>query len=168
MKLKVVATGIILALSALNPVFAYDKTDEKIIRQDVAKMKKATLTQDMTPVIAMMPESFFQALAKETKLSVQELKDKMLAESKETSQAIKELNASMDYTLHWNQQKVLKSKTGRDYVWIPTTTRFNSLEINGTLIAIKDNGQWYYLQYQPQLKSVIQKAYPDIKLPKKQ
>lgn len=49
---------------------------------------------------------------------VQQIKDKMLKVSQETSESIKEFNAKLNYIPHCKKQKILKSKIGRDYVLI--------------------------------------------------
>ncbi|SSY80469.1 hypothetical protein [Alysiella crassa] len=170
MKTKSFLSSMVLVAFLASPAlsFAYDEQDEKTIRADVAKMKVATLKHDVKSIMPMMPQAFFDTLSKETNTPISKIKQEMLKQGEETARDAKELNASLDYVIHWKKQRVLKSKTGRDYVLLPTTTRLNGLEIKGNLIAIKENdGKWYYLQYQPIFKSVIQKAYPDLKvLPK--
>lgn len=154
---KQLTITMLLVLPLSMPAFAYDKKDEQMIKQDINKMLTAIDDGKYSVFVELMPEPFLRQLAKQNKLSLQKTKEMMTMGA--------EMMGSMDMTfeVHTNKIKPHQSSTGRDFAFIPTTTTVDEITVNGKMLAIKDNQKWYYLQYQPEHKLLIQRAYPDIK-----
>lgn len=154
------ASMTLISLSLSNPAFAYSKKDEQTIKKDIETMQQALTDSDHDTFLAVMPERFLQALAKEHNISMDQLKELL----KLSLSMINDLDAQFE--AHTDKIKPYKSSTGRDYALIPTTTLMGDageIVIEGNTLAIKDNGKWYYLQYQKEHETIIKKAFPDIK-----
>lgn len=144
--------GMILSV----PAFAYDKNDEQIIRQDLAKMQHAMKNKNGKVMVDMMPEPVLQKMAEAMKVSLAEFRKMMVAMSKSM------VNLNIKFQANLAKAQVHQSKTGRDYVFIPTKTTVDGATVNGKMLAIKDNGKWSYLTWQTHHKDLLKKAYPDI------
>lgn len=152
----------VMGLLLSTSVFAYDKNDEQTIRQDITQMQNAIQNKDGNAgqvVVDMMPEPIFKEMAKTLDLSVSDMKELMVGMAGGMSELEIQFQADLD------KIQVHQSETGRDYAFIPTVTTTEGIEVKGKLFAVKDNGKWFYLNWQNQdrYKSWIKKAYPDIK-----
>lgn len=155
-RLFVAVVGALLSASA----FAYDKNDEQTIRQDIKKMKQAVKEKNGKVVVDMMPEPVLKEMAKMLDLPVADTK-KMLVDM---TQSMADFEIKMQADL--GKIKVYQSKTGRDYVFVPTVTTVSGVAVKGKLFGVKDQGKWSYMSWQEQHKNMVKKAYPDIqKLP---
>lgn len=162
MKLKFVVASVMLALSTLNPVFAYDKTDERIIQTSIEKMIKDAKNNNVEGIFAFMPPKFFDVMAKEVKMKPSELKKRLLDFSKNVLDGLELEEVHYD----WKSAKVQKSTTGREYLLINSRVKFkeSSAVSRGKLLAIKDDGKWYFMRVDGEGHvNIIKKAYPDMK-----
>lgn len=158
MKNGIVLAAMSLLLSA--PAWAYDKNDENIIRQDIAKMQNAMKKQNGKLFVDMMPEPILKQMAPSLGMS--------LADTKKLLAGMASGMAGTDIRFRANLAKiqVYQSKTGRDYVFIPTTTTMDGLTVEGKMFGVKDKGKWSYITWQDRYKTWVKTAYPDIqKLP---
>lgn len=147
-----------LLLSA--PALAYDKNDEQIIQQDIAKMHAAMKNQNGQVFVDMMPEPILKQMAKSLGMNLADTKE-LLADM-----ASGMAGTDIQFRADLAKIKVYQSKTKRDYVFIPTTTTMDGVAVEGKMFGVKDKGKWSYITWQDRYKKWVKTAYPDIqKLP---
>lgn len=161
MKLKFVVVSVILALSVFNPVFAYDKTDERMIQTSIEKLKKDAKNNDVEGIFELMPPKFFDVMAKEANMKPRELKKRLLDFSKRVLDGLVLEDVHYDF----KSAKVQKSITGREYLLINSRVKFEGAPVSRSkLLAIKDDGKWYFMRMESKTHAdMIKKAYPDMK-----
>lgn len=156
MLFKKMSMAIVLSAS-ISMAFAYDDNDKKAIQKDIKTMQTAYSKQQYKQVINMMPPTFLKVIAQQQGISETEVRQLMQTGAKML------MNMKPTMKTHFHQAKVQQSKTGRDYVLIPVVVDVSGFSTEGTLLAIKEDNKWYYVQLNPTQTPLIQKAYPDIK-----
>lgn len=142
------------------PALAYDKNDEKIIQQDIAKMHDAMKNQNGQVFVDMMPEPILKQMAKSLGMNLADTKELLAGMASGMS------GTDIQFRADLAKIKVYQSKTKRDYIFIPTTTTMDGVAVEGKMFGVKDNGKWSYITWQDRYKKWVKTAYPDIqKLP---
>ncbi|SOD73469.1 hypothetical protein SAMN02746062_02257 [Alysiella filiformis DSM 16848] len=164
MKMKVLhQNALLLGMMTLllsAPVLAYDKNDEQVIQQDIAKMHDAMKKQNGQVFVDMMPEPILKQMAKSLGMNLADTKALLAGMASGMS------GTDVQFRANLAKIKVYQSKTKRDYVFIPTTTTMDGVAVEGKMFGVKDNGKWSYITWQDRYKKWVKIAYPDIqKLP---
>lgn len=159
--MKSVITASVLALGLVfgSASHAYDKKDEAEIRTSLEIIKEHAKNNNVEAVMNAMPPKLLNVFAEVSGVSVQKIKDDI---KREVAQEV-EQNRDFDAKYDMNRAKIYRSPQGRDYLTIPTTTRVGGLVIGSQILAIKDDGRWYFADISDgEGISMIKRAYPDL------
>lgn len=157
--IKLFVTTSFITLSAT--AVAYDKQDETIIGQKMQIVEGSLKNGDVKPIFEVMPPKIFAAMGKDFDLTGEQMKDRMLKMAAHTTSQLDLSKASYQYRL--DKAKVLTSKSGRDYVIIPTKFTSNGSTVKSHIVAVKDDNNWYVVRVDLPLHiKLLKQAYPDI------
>lgn len=109
-----------------------------------------------------MPEKFLTYLAKKGSMSVNELKNVTIKMMSKLTDNMKIIENSYDF----ENVKVGKTETGRNYVIIPTkvTILYDGQKISGEgkTMAFEDGNKWYIINYEKEYMIFLKDVYPDL------
>ena len=109
-----------------------------------------------------MPEKFLTYLAKKASVSTNELKNVTIKKMNQMTSNMKIIENTYDF----ENVKVGKTETGRNYAIIPTkvTIIYNGQKINGEgkTMAFEDENKWYIINFDKDFIFFIKGVYPDL------
>ena len=109
-----------------------------------------------------MPEKFLTYLAKKGSMSVNELKNITIKMMSKLTDNMKIIENTYDF----ENVKVGKTETGRNYVIIPTkvTILYDGQKISGEgkTMAFEDGNKWYIINYEKEYMIFLKDVYPDL------
>lgn len=159
MKPIITASVLVLGLMFSSVGHAYDKKDEDMIRTSLEMMKEHAKHNSVEAVMNVMPPKLFDVFAEVSGISVEEIKDDI---GKEVAHEVgQHRDSEVGYDM--SRAKIYRSPQERDYLIIPTSTRVYDVVIEGHILAVKDDGKWYFVNIADgESIGMIKKAYPDL------
>lgn len=143
----------LLGLLFTSSAFAYSPADEAQIQKDIALMNRYTKTGDMVKLFEMSPPKVSQYIIQKSGKSAKEIKavfanmGKMMADKKNR------------YTADVKNGKVSKTKDGVEYVVMNAKSTMLGMQMQDKLVAIFENGKWYYVRPNGNQADVLQELY---------
>lgn len=144
--------------------YAFEPEQVQSLEQRLDTLKQQTLAGNSSITVEMMPPAFFQSMSAQFNIPAEKLKQQLLQQViKYTAQV-----QLQDYQYDLNNLKLTSTETNRIYGFIPTKLMLQLLsngkneQIKGYLFAVQENGEWYFLSWEPQYTEIILKMYPDI------
>ena len=126
------------------------------------KLSKETIAGNYKQSFDEMPEKFLTYLAKKGSMSVNELKNLTIKTMSKLTDNMKIIENTYDF----ENVKVGKTETGRNYAIIPTkvTIIYNGQKINGEgkTMAFEDGNKWYIINYEKEYMIFLKDVYPDL------
>jgi len=112
--------------------------------------------------IKAMPPAVVESLAKQANMPREEL-EKVLTEMVASLGQAAKVEA---YSYQLDKTVAQKSKNGRDYVFIPNQLKANmqgqNIAIDGYLLALKEAGKWYFVNWDQQYVPLLKQVYSDL------
>ena len=168
--LKLSALSLALPVSMLlasSSAMAFDTQDRATLEQQIKQISQSTEDLNFDRVLSMMPPKVLAYFAQKTGLPVASVKQMLAEQTKQVVADLAKDNMKISYMADLNHAKIHQSKLGHDYLIIPTEFDMmnddTGMEMTGTLLAIKDEGQWYLMRLDGQSHlDIIKDIYPDL------
>lgn len=136
--------------------------DGKTIEAELVKLGDSFKVDKWDLSIKVMPPALIENLAKQANMPKEELEKALTDMVASLGQAAK----VQTYSYQLDKSIAEKSKDGRDYVFIPNQLKANmqgqDIVSNGYLLAIKDAGKWYFINWDQQYAPIVKQTYPDL------
>ena len=121
---------------------------------------------DFAPIFAMMPPKVYDYFAEKSGMSVDNIKQLMMAQSQQVFAGMSE-DMEFTYLADLDNAKVRQSEAGRDYLIIPTTMDMVNddmgIVMKGNMVAFEDEGKWFLMRIANQQHlDIIADIYPDL------
>ena len=144
---------------------AASSQDDAKIRARMDKIIVYAQKDDTVAIMEMMPPDVMPKMAELAGTSLSKLKETVRAQLEELKDVAR--FEKLDYDMEQAQRGT--SSAGRKYMIIPTTTILASddirMEEESHMLAIEENGQWYFLQMKtPANLKILKMIYPDLEL----
>ncbi|WP_131667967.1 hypothetical protein [Psychrobacter pygoscelis] len=145
---------------------AYDPQDRAIIEDKVQLIVDSMERMDFAPIFAMMPSKVYDYFAESTGMSVDDIKQLMMAQSQQVFAGMSE-DMVFTYLVDLDNAKVRQSEIGRDYLIIPTKLDMMNdgmgIVMQGNMVAFEDDGKWFLMRIANQQHlDIIADIYPDL------
>lgn len=112
--------------------------------------------------IKAMPPALVENLAKQANMPKEELEKALTEMVASLGQAAK----VEEYTYQLDKAVAKKSSNGRDYVFVPNQLKANmqgqNVSTDGYLLALKDIGKWYFVNWDQQYAPLLKQVYSDL------
>ena len=132
------------------------------VSKKVDKISKDLVAGNYKASFDEMPEKFLAYLAKKASVSTNELKNVTIKKMNQMTSNMKIIENTYDF----ENVKVGKTETGRNYAIIPTkvTIIYNGQKINGEgkTMAFEDGNKWYIINYEKEYMIFLKDVYPDL------
>ena len=144
---------------------AASSQDDAKIRARMDKIIVYAQKDDTVAIMEMMPPDLMPKMAELAGTSLSKLKETVRAQLEELKDVAR--FEKLDYDMEQAQRGT--SSAGRKYMIIPTTTILASddirMEEESHMLAIEENGQWYFLQMKtPANLKILKMIYPDLEV----
>jgi len=132
------------------------------IKMRLDKISKDLIAGNYKASFDEMPEKFLAYLAKKASVSTNELKNVTIKKMNQMTSNMK----IIENTYNFENVKVGKTETGRNYVIIPTkvTILYDGQKISGEgkTMAFEDGNKWYIINYEKEYMIFLKDVYPDL------
>ena len=132
------------------------------IKMRLDKISKDLIAGNYKASFDEMPEKFLAYLAKKASVSTNELKNATIKKMNQMTSNMK----IIENTYNFENVKVGKTETGRNYVIIPTkvTILYDGQKISGEgkTMVFEDGNKWYIINYEKEYMIFLKDVYPDL------
>lgn len=162
--MKKLLLALLIATSISASAAPFQPNERKAV-EAILKPWVETVKTNPRESMALMPQKFFKVMAKKVNVPEGEFKQMML----DTLDQAFEMVEITSYSIDLNKADVRKSNSGRDYAFIPQLTKLRAkaggeeMPLEGYMLGIKDEGKWYFLNWDPNYAPIIAEIYPDLK-----
>ena len=136
--------------------------DGNVIDTGLLQLGEAFKAGKWETSIKAMPPAVVESLAKQANMPREEL-EKVLTEMVASLGQAAKVEA---YSYQLDKTVAQKSKNGRDYVFIPNQLKANmqgqNIAIDGYLLALKEAGKWYFVNWDQQYVPLLKQVYSDL------
>lgn len=143
---------------------AFEPAQVEALDKRLNTLKQQTLAGNSSITVEMMPPAFFQSMSAQFNIPVEQLKQQLLQQATQYTAQVQ----LQDYQYDLTHLKLTRTETNRIYGFVPTELMLRSngqnAQLKGHLFAVQENGEWYFLNWNPQYTETILKMYPDIHL----
>ncbi|STO54090.1 Uncharacterised protein [Canicola haemoglobinophilus] len=135
----------------------YQAVDEKL-----SKFRQDTLLGKYHSSVEIMPSSFFKFIADKSNVNPSEIKRMLIEKANHLSQGVKIHN--YQYYLNNSTENKINDL---NYVFVPTSLEMSigskDITVKSYLLGVKENQNWYFLNWQDKYISIIKQIYPELK-----
>lgn len=157
------AALIVALLAMAGPALARDLTEaeKEGLAQAVESFDAAMRAKDMDTVVGTIPPKVLAAIAEQSGVDVEQLRQAVVEQSKQAMSAVTVVSFGMDL----KTAQYREATDGTPYVLIPTETVMDAgtgkMKATSQTLALLDEGKWYLLRVSDaeQVK-ILQTVYP--------
>jgi hypothetical protein len=159
------ALALELLLAAASSAGARDLStaEREALDMQIATFEKAFRANDYDTVIGTIPPKLMAAIAGKSGVSVDVLRQAMIARTKEGMASVKLLNFRFEATA----ASIRLGADGTPYAVVPTFMVMElgnkRVEITSSTLGFMDEGRWYLLRLEnPSMVALLQQVYPSL------
>lgn len=157
------AAFLALVLALAWPAVAREATDAEraLLVETIATFDAATRAGDMDVVVETIPPKVMTAMSEQFGVSVQQLRDAVIAQGKAAFEGVKLISFGMDLEAATYTQ----TSDGQPYALIPTEVVMDAgggnIRATSDTLALLDEGKWYLVRVsETQQVDILKRVYP--------